>query len=92
MPEASSSKTIPPLLSPAQVGKACGISRRAAKNMLRRAGVLEQVGARWYVGERACASAYRTSTTACSSTSCCALRRDHGARFDQSQYGRRGPM
>lgn len=51
MPDDTSTKTIPPLLSPAQVGKACGISRRAAKRMLRGAGVLEQVGARWYVGE-----------------------------------------
>lgn len=51
MPDDTSAKAIPPLLSPSQVGKACGISRRAAKNMLRAAGVLEQVGARWYVGE-----------------------------------------
>jgi hypothetical protein len=40
---------LPPLLSPAQVGKACNMSRRAAKNMLRAAGLLELVGARWYV-------------------------------------------
>lgn len=39
------------LLSAAQVGRACGMSRRAAKNMLRGAGVLEQVGSRWFVGE-----------------------------------------
>lgn len=51
MPIDTSSKTIPPLLSPAQVGKTCNMSRRAAKNMLRSAGVIEQVGARWYVGE-----------------------------------------
>ena len=42
---------VPPLLSPAQVGQACNMSRRAAKNMLRAAGLLELVGSRWYVGE-----------------------------------------
>ena len=42
---------IPPLLSPAQVGKACRMSRRKAKGLLRAVGILEQVGGRWYVGE-----------------------------------------
>ncbi len=42
---------LPPLLSPAQVGKACNMSRRSAKSLLAGAGVLEQVGGRWYVGE-----------------------------------------
>lgn len=51
MPNDTTTKTIPPLLSPAQVGTACGISRRAAKNMLRGAGLLQLVGARWHVGE-----------------------------------------
>lgn len=41
---------IPPLLTPSQVGKACNMSRRAAKSMLRGAGILEQIGARWFVG------------------------------------------
>jgi len=42
---------IPPLISPALVGKACRWSRRKAKGLLRAAGILEQVGDRWYVGE-----------------------------------------
>lgn len=42
---------MPPYLTPAQVGKACGMSRRSAKNMLRGAGILERIGERWYVGE-----------------------------------------
>lgn len=37
--------------SPAQVGKACNMSRRTAKNMLRAAGLLELEGSRWYVDE-----------------------------------------
>lgn len=42
---------MPPLLSPAQVGRACRMSRRKAKGLLRAAGILELVGGRWYVGE-----------------------------------------
>ena len=42
---------VPPLLSPAQVGRACRMSRRAAKTMLRGAGVLDRHGnGRWYAG------------------------------------------
>jgi hypothetical protein len=33
------------------VGKACRWSRRNAKGLLRAAGILEQVGERWYVGD-----------------------------------------
>lgn len=42
---------LPALLTPAQISKACGMSRRAAKTMLRGAGILERIGERWYVGE-----------------------------------------
>jgi hypothetical protein len=42
---------LPPLISPALVGKACRMSRRKAKGLLRAAGILEQLGERWYVGE-----------------------------------------
>jgi len=42
---------IPPLQSPALVGRACNMSRRSAKSLLLAAGVLKLVGARWYVGE-----------------------------------------
>lgn len=43
---------VPPLLSPAQVGRALRISRRSAKTMLRGARVLEQhESGRWYVDE-----------------------------------------
>ncbi len=42
---------VPPLLTPSQVGKACRMSRRKAKGLLRAAGILEQIGERWYVGE-----------------------------------------
>jgi hypothetical protein len=48
----TSSKTVPPLPTPAQVGKACNMSRRSAKALLRGAGILEQhANGRWYVGE-----------------------------------------
>ncbi len=44
--------SIPPLLSPAQVGRACRMSRRSAKTLLRGAGVLERhASGRWFVGE-----------------------------------------
>jgi hypothetical protein len=42
---------VPPLLTPAQVGKANRMSRRKAKGLLRAAGILEKIGERWYVGE-----------------------------------------
>lgn len=45
------SEALPPLLTPAQVGRACRMSRRKAKNLLRAAGILELIGGRWYVGE-----------------------------------------
>ena len=35
---------LPPLLTPAEVGKACRMSRRKAKNLLRRVGILQQIG------------------------------------------------
>lgn len=42
---------VPPLLTPAQVGKACRMSRRKAKSWLRRAGILELHGKHWVVSE-----------------------------------------
>jgi hypothetical protein len=40
------------MISPAEVGRAIGKSRRSAKALLRAAGVLEQLdNGRWYVGE-----------------------------------------
>lgn len=42
---------LPPLLTPAEVGKACRMSRRKAKNLLRRVGILQQIGERWFVAE-----------------------------------------
>lgn len=42
---------VPPLISPAQVGKACRMSRRRAKSLLRRVGILELIGERWFVPE-----------------------------------------
>lgn len=49
--EAPALAQLPPYLTPAQVGKACGMSRRSAKNMLRGAGILELIGVRWFVSE-----------------------------------------
>jgi hypothetical protein len=43
--------TIPPLIGPGLIGKACGISRRAALTLLSGAGILERNGGRWKVGE-----------------------------------------
>jgi hypothetical protein len=41
---------LPEHLSPADVGKACNMSRRAAKNLLRAVGILElRDDGRWYV-------------------------------------------
>jgi hypothetical protein len=46
------SNNVPPLLSPSQVGRACRMSRRSAKTLLRGAGILEKhANGRWYVGE-----------------------------------------
>jgi hypothetical protein len=42
---------IPPYLTPSQVGKACGMTRRQAKSLLDRAGILEKIGGRWAVGD-----------------------------------------
>ncbi len=42
---------IPPYLKPSLVGKACGESRRKARGMLTRAGILEKIGGHWYVSE-----------------------------------------
>lgn len=42
---------VPPYLTPSQVGRACRMSRRKAKSLLRGAGILERIGDRWYVGE-----------------------------------------
>lgn len=42
---------VPPYISPGLVGKACGITRKAARSLLRRAGILERIGGRWLVGE-----------------------------------------
>jgi hypothetical protein len=42
---------LPPLLTPAEVGRACRMSRRKAKNMLRACGLLERIGERWFVSE-----------------------------------------
>lgn len=42
---------MPPYLTPAQVGRACRMSRRKAKAFLRNAGILERIGDRWYVGD-----------------------------------------
>ncbi len=42
---------IPPYLTPSQVGNACRMTRRKAKSLLRRAGILERIGERWLVGE-----------------------------------------
>lgn len=42
---------MPPYLRPSLVGKACNISRKEARGMLRRAGILERLGGHWVVGE-----------------------------------------
>ena len=42
---------IPPYISPSLVGKACGQTRRWAKSLLSRAGILEKIGGRWEVGD-----------------------------------------
>jgi hypothetical protein len=46
-----SDAALPPLLTPAQVGRACRMSRRKAKNLLRAVGILELIGERWFVAE-----------------------------------------
>jgi len=43
--------SVPPYLSPGQIGRACGISRRSAMTELRGAGLLERRGPRWRVSE-----------------------------------------
>lgn len=43
--------SVPPYVTPAQVAKACGCSRKAAIFLLRGAGILERNGWRWKVGE-----------------------------------------
>lgn len=42
---------IPPYLTPSQIGRACRMTSRKAKSLLRRAGILERIGERWLVGE-----------------------------------------
>ena len=42
---------VPPYLSPGQVGRACGLSRKSALTELRGAGLLERRGNRWRVSE-----------------------------------------
>ena len=42
---------VPPLVTPSLVAAACGTSRRAARRMLHRAGILEKLGGHWVVGE-----------------------------------------
>lgn len=42
---------IPPYITPSQVGRACRMTNRKAKSLLRRAGILERIGDRWCVGE-----------------------------------------
>lgn len=49
--EATKAPELPPFLTPSQVGRACNMSRRAAKNLLRGAGILELIGSRLYVSE-----------------------------------------
>ncbi len=42
---------MPPYLRPSAVGRACKMTRKAAKSLLRRAGILEKIGGHWCVGE-----------------------------------------
>lgn len=44
-------KAIPPYIKPSLISKACGMSRKEAKSLLRRAGLLERIGTHDYVGE-----------------------------------------
>jgi len=43
--------TVPPYISPAQVGKACGVTKKVARALLLGAGILVRIGGRWYAGE-----------------------------------------
>jgi hypothetical protein len=43
--------TVPPYLSPGQIGLACGVSRKVALAELRRASLLELRGGRWRISE-----------------------------------------
>jgi hypothetical protein len=43
--------SVPPYLSPGQVARACRTNRWAMLRLLRRAGLAERIGGRWYVGE-----------------------------------------
>jgi hypothetical protein len=49
MPFEGSAAGLPAELTPAQVGKACNMSRRKAKSWLRRAGIAECSDGRWFV-------------------------------------------
>jgi hypothetical protein len=40
---------VPPYLKPSAVGRACRMSRRQAKALLKRAGILELIGGHWEV-------------------------------------------
>jgi hypothetical protein len=43
--------SIPPYLTPGQIGRACGLTRRRVLRLLRRAGIVERFGDRWAIGE-----------------------------------------
>jgi hypothetical protein len=44
-------RRVPPYLKPSLVAKACGLSRKEAKSLLRRARLLERIGTHDYVAE-----------------------------------------
>lgn len=44
-------KQVPPYLKPSLIGKACGLTRKEAKSLLRRAGLLERIGTHDYVAD-----------------------------------------
>lgn len=48
---AAKPKQVPPYLKPSLIGRACGLSRREAKALLRKAGLLERIGTHDYVGD-----------------------------------------
>ena len=45
--------SVPPYLTPGQIGRACGLNRRKALRLLKRAGVAVMIGDRWAIGESA---------------------------------------
>jgi hypothetical protein len=42
---------VPPYITPAEIGKICKMTTKAARGMLRRAGILERLGGVWVVDE-----------------------------------------